>query len=406
MQPKRQVSEAYADSLYSSILPQSVLDSPARVRIMAGMVNVTLSLGSNSYTVHVGNGALASTGFLVNKARMTGKVALITDTNVAPLYAELVVNSLEDAGYAVSTHCFAAGEQSKNLSTVENIIAEMAAEGHDRSSFVVALGGGVVGDMAGFIASIYYRGIPFVQIPTTVMAQVDSSVGGKTAVDIAAGKNLVGAFHQPRLVIADPTTLTTLPPRVLREGMAEMVKHAALRKPSMLHLLRQMADEIELGFSLTTIERLPHIMAENIGIKARIVEEDEKETLGIRAFLNLGHTLGHGIEASVPYGELLHGEAVSLGLRAALYLSRKHSGLTARAEREILETLQSLELPLELPPTISAERALTHTRRDKKFREGAIRFVLLEELGKPILSADITQQDLADAMQHLTTPLR
>lgn len=370
------------------------------------MENVSLSLGSHSYQVQVGNGALESTGFLVTRTRLEGKAALITDSNVYPLYADRVIRSLEDAGYTVSTHVFPAGEQSKNLSTVETLVNEMAAEGHDRSSFVVALGGGVVGDMAGFIASIYYRGIPFIQIPTTVMAQVDSSVGGKTAVDIEAGKNLIGAFHQPRLVIVDPTTLTTLSPRVLREGMAEMVKHAAIRKPGMLLTLRQLADEIDLGFSLTTIEKLPHIIAENIGIKAEIVEADEKETLGVRAFLNLGHTLGHGIEASVPYGSLLHGEVVSLGLRGAIYLSRKLCGLSSRAEREILETLEALELPLQLPESVCVEKALGLTRRDKKFQGGSIRFVLLEDLGKPILSADVTQQDLAEAMQKLSTPLR
>ena len=369
------------------------------------MENVSLSLGSYSYQVKVGNGALDSTGFLVNRARLEGRIALITDSNVYPLYAARVINSLEDAGYEVSTHVFPAGEQSKNLSTVERIVSEMAEAGHDRSGFVVALGGGVVGDMAGFIASIYYRGIPFVQIPTTVMAQVDSSVGGKTAVDIAAGKNLIGAFHQPRLVIADPTTLTTLPPRVLREGMAEMVKHAAIRKPGMLLTLRRLADEIDLGFSLSTIEKLPQIIADNISIKARIVEEDEKETLGVRAFLNLGHTLGHGIEASVPYGSLLHGEVVSLGLRGALYLSRKLCGLSARAEREILEALEALELPLQLPESVSVEKALERTRRDKKFRGGSIRFVLLEDLGKPVLSSAVTQQHLEEAMQLLATPL-
>lgn len=372
---------------------------------MPDMENVSLSLGSHSYNVKVGNGALESTGFLVNRARLDGKAALITDSNVYPLYADRVVRSLEDAGYEVSTHIFPAGEQSKNLSTVETIVGEMAAAGHDRSGFVVALGGGVVGDMAGFIASIYYRGIPFVQIPTTVMAQVDSSVGGKTAVDIPAGKNLIGAFHQPTLVIADPTTLTTLSPRVLREGMAEMVKHAAIRKPGMLLTLRRLADEIDLGFSLSTIERLPQIIADNISIKARIVEEDEKETLGVRAFLNLGHTLGHGIEASVPYGSLLHGEVVSLGLRGALYLSRKHCGLSQRAEREILDALEALELPLQLPESVSVEKALEHTRRDKKFQGGAIRFVLLEDLGKPVLSSAVTQQDLEEAMQLLTTPI-
>lgn len=365
---------------------------------------VTLSLGADSYHVHVANGALDAVGYLVTRTRLSGKAAIITDTNVAPLYAERVRLSLEDAGYSVSTHIFDAGEQSKNLTTVEELAGEMVAAGHDRSSFVVALGGGVVGDMAGFLASIYYRGIPFVQIPTSVMAQVDSSVGGKTAVDIPAGKNLIGAFHQPKLVVADPTTLTTLPPRVLREGIAEMVKHAAIRKPAMLLDLRRLADEIDLGFSLATIEELPHIIARNIEIKARIVEEDVKETRGVRAFLNLGHTLGHGIEASVPYGSLLHGEVVSLGLRGALYLSRKHLGLPARVEREILETLQALELPLTLPEGVDVQQALEHTKADKKFTEGAIRFVLLRDAAQPELSEDITQQDLEEAMQLLTTP--
>ena len=277
----------------------------------------------------------------------------------------------------------------------------MVQAGHDRTSFVVALGGGVVGDMAGFLASIYYRGIPFVQIPTSVMAQVDSSVGGKTAVDIPCGKNLIGAFHQPRLVLIDPTTLTTLSPRLIREGMAEMVKHAAIRKPGMIHTLRELADEIDLGFTLSTIDRLPDIIAANIAIKARIVEEDEKETLGIRAFLNLGHTIGHGIEASLPYGELLHGEAVSLGLRAALHLSRQHAGLSAAEERDILDTLRALELPLTLPAGVDIDHALALTASDKKFQNGSIRFVLLKQLGYPILSKDITRQDLRDALTHL-----
>ena len=364
---------------------------------------VNLSLGTRSYNVHVENNALDSVGYLTGRLRLHGKAAIISDSNVYPLYGEKVIHSLEDAGYCTSLHIFEAGEQSKNLSTVEQIVNEMVAEGHDRSSFVVALGGGVVGDLAGFVASVYYRGIPFIQIPTTVMAQVDSSVGGKTAVDIAAGKNLIGAFHQPSLVIADPTTLLSLSPRVLREGMAEMVKHAAIRKPSMLRTLRQLAQEIDLGFTLNTIERLPSVIADNIAIKARIVEEDEKETCGVRAFLNLGHTLGHGIEASVPYGELLHGEVVSLGLRGALRLSRKYCDLSASAEREVIDTLKALELPLTLPENVTAERALKFTASDKKFSGGTIRFVLLRDLSEPVLSEDVTADDLAETLQWLTT---
>lgn len=366
---------------------------------------VHLSLASRSYEVHVANGSLDTTGLLAAHLRLRGKAALITDSNVAPLYSARVCQSFEDAGYSVSTHVFEAGEASKNLSTVEKLVNEMVAAGHDRSSFVIALGGGVVGDMAGFVASIYYRGIPFVQVPTSLMAHVDSSVGGKTAVDIEAGKNLIGAFHQPKLVVVDPMTLLSLSPRLLREGMAEMVKHAAIRRPHMLHTLRNLSDQIDLGFTLSTIKRLPDIIADNIDTKARIVEEDERETAGVRAFLNFGHTLGHGIEASVPYGELLHGEVVSLGMRAALYLSRKYAGLSAHDEREVLATLQALDLPLTLPGNVSIERALARTATDKKFQGGAIRFVLLSALGKPVLSDQVTAGDLQEAMQLLATPV-
>ncbi len=365
------------------------------------MPHVSLTQGARSSDVHVANGNLDSVGFAAARLRLTGKAALITDSNVCPLYAERVRQSLEDAGYGVSIHVFEAGEAQKNLTTVESLVNEMVTAGHDRTSFVVALGGGVVGDMAGFIASIYYRGIPFIQVPTTVMAQVDSSVGGKTAVDIHAGKNLIGAFHQPRAVVVDPMTLISLPDRVLREGMAEMVKHAAIRDPRMLLTLRELAEEIHLGFRLNTLERLPQIIADNISIKARIVEEDERETAGVRAFLNFGHTIGHGIEASLPYGEMLHGEAVSLGMRAALFLSRRHAGLTATAERDLLATLRALELPLTLPAGVEQETALSRTASDKKFAAGAIRFVLLRRLGEPVISEAITAQDLREALEHL-----
>lgn len=366
---------------------------------------VHLSLASRSYDVHVANGALDTIGLLAAHLRLRGKAALITDTNVAPLYSARVCQSFEEAGYSVSTHVFEAGEANKNLGTVEKLVNGMVAAGHDRSSFVVALGGGVVGDMAGFVASVYYRGIPYIQVPTSVMAQVDSSVGGKTAVDIEAGKNLIGAFHQPKLVVVDPMTLLSLSPRLLREGMAEMVKHAAIRRPHMLHTLRNLSAQIDLGFTLSTIKRLPDIIADNIDTKARIVEEDERETAGVRAFLNFGHTLGHGIEASVPYGELLHGEVVSLGIRAALHLSRKYAGLSAHDEREVLVTLHALDLPLTLPGNVSIEKALARTFTDKKFQGGAIRFVLLSAMGKPVLSDQVTAADLQEAMQLLATPI-
>lgn len=368
------------------------------------MPTVTLALGSRSYDVIVVNAALDQLGTHLQNASIQGKVALISDSNVAPLYADRAIASLSAAGYSHSLHVFPAGEKHKSLQSVEQISNEMVAAGHDRKSFVVALGGGVVGDLAGFIASIYYRGIPFVQVPTTVMAQVDSSVGGKTAVDIAAGKNLIGAFHQPRLVLVDPETLSSLPPRVLIEGMAEMVKHAAIRQPEMLTQLTRMGQEVHSGFSPETLATLPQLLADNIAIKARVVEQDEQETLGVRAFLNLGHTLGHGIEASVPYGDILHGEVVSLGLRAALYLSRKHCGLSAADEKALLDCIAAIGLPLQLPSEVEPELALAKTATDKKFEAGAIRFVLLRSLGQPELSSAITAADLAEAMNELATP--
>ncbi len=365
------------------------------------MPHVSLSLGARSYDVHVSNGSLDAVGYHCARLRISGRAALITDSHVCPLYAARTRQSLEDAGYSVTEHVFEAGEAHKSLATVEALVQELVAAGHDRSSFIVALGGGVVGDLAGFLASVYYRGIPFIQVPTTIMAQVDSSVGGKTAVDIAAGKNLIGSFYQPRLVVVDPMTLISLPTRVLREGMAEMVKHAAIREPRMLLTLRALADEIDLGFRLNTLERLPLMMADNIGIKARIVEEDEHETRGLRAFLNFGHTIGHGIEASLPYGELLHGEAVSLGMRAALFLSRRYAGLPAAEEREVLDALRALELPLVLPDGVEVETVLARVATDKKFRNGAIRFVLLRRLGEPVMSEGITVQDMREAIECL-----
>ena len=370
------------------------------------MPTVSLSLGKHSYDVHVKNGALDAVGYLSARARLEGKAALITDSNVYPLYGEHVKRSLEDAHYSVSVHVVPAGEASKNLQQVGKLVEEMIQAGHDRTSFVVALGGGVVGDLAGFVTSVYYRGIPFVQVPTSVMAQVDSSVGGKTAVNTTSGKNLVGSFHQPVFVAADPITLLSLPERVLREGMAEMVKHAAIRRPKMLVELRHLANELQLGLSLSSIEKLPNLIAENLEIKARIVEADERETTGTRSFLNFGHTLGHGIEASVPYGVLLHGEVVSLGIRAALFLSRRLEGLSTRDETEILNTLAALQLPLQLPENIHAEDVLRHASLDKKFLGGRIRYVLLRKLGDPVLSTAVSEQDLQDAIAHLTTPVR
>ncbi|MEG3024346.1 MAG: 3-dehydroquinate synthase [Akkermansia sp.] len=369
------------------------------------MPTVSLSLNERSYHIHVENGALERVGELAYRAGMSGKMAVIADTNTAALYGDHVLHSFDSAGFTVSMHIIPAGEASKSMSMAEELCSELVKAGIDRSSNIAALGGGVVGDLAGFVSAIYYRGLPFMQIPTTIVAQTDSSVGGKTAINIADGKNLVGAFHQPKVVVVDPTTLVTLDNRIISEGLAEAVKHAAIRDATMLPKLKELGNELPLGFSLNTIQTLPELMARNIAIKARIVEEDEKETHDVRALLNFGHTIGHGIEASRPYGEILHGEAVALGMRAALYISSRKTKLTHKDSHKILATLKALNLPLILPKNVDPSTVLEKIATDKKFQSGKIRFVLLSALGEAFVSDDVTMEDIKDAITELQHPV-
>lgn len=365
--------------------------------MLRGMPTVRVDLGERSYDVLVERGLLSRAGEVIRDAGLPGKAAIITDANVARFHAAALVASLEQAGFSPTVHEVPAGEASKSMAQVEALCSSMAEAGHDRRSFVVALGGGVVGDLAGFAASVFYRGIPFVQIPTTIVAQVDSSVGGKTGVNLPQGKNLLGAFHQPARVIVDPDVLATLPGREYREGFAEVIKHAAIRDGGML------ADIAALDPASREVPA--DLIARNIAIKARIVEADELETKGLRALLNLGHTIGHGIEAAVPYGEMLHGEAISLGLRAALFLSRRHAGLAAEEEAAIVSLLGKFELPLVLDPAMSSGRILGKMGRDKKFEAGKIRFVLLRRAGDAYLGDEVSGDDLAEAIEHLRTPV-
>jgi 3-dehydroquinate synthase len=267
----------------------------------------------------------------------------------------------------------------------------MAAAGLDRGSFVVALGGGVVGDLAGFVAATYQRGIPFVQIPTTIVAQVDSSVGGKTGVNLRAGKNLAGSFHQPRLVLADTGTLSTLPDREYREGFAEVIKHAAIRDASML-------DELDPA---TPRESLAPLIARNIAIKAAVVAEDEKELSGARALLNFGHTIGHAVETVAGYGEFLHGEAISIGLAAALAVSERKCGLSEDDARRVREKLSAFGLPLTMPENLGTDALMAAAAKDKKFSNGKIHFVVVPRLGCAELTSDVTEEDLREAIDSI-----
>lgn len=279
------------------------------------------------------------------------------------------------------------------MTQASDLCSSLIQAGHDRSSFLIALGGGVTGDLAGFVAAIFYRGIPFVQIPTTIVAQVDSSAGGKTGVNAPEGKNLIGAFHQPRLVVVDPLTLASLPGREYREGYAEAIKHAAIRDEAMI---------AELS-ALDPADQHPSaaLLARNLAIKARVVEEDERETSGTRALLNFGHTVGHGIEASLPYGVMLHGEAISLGIRAALYLSEKINGFPSEESQRILTLLENFQLPLTLTDDIATDTIIAKLQRDKKFSGGTIKFVLLTSPGAAEVSTQVTLTDIREAIEYL-----
>lgn len=353
---------------------------------MAARIPVLLK--DRPYEVIVGNGILPRAGEFIHQVLPSPKCALVTDANVGPLYAEIVRESLENAGVNTTVITVPAGETSKSLSEVEKTCDAMIAAGLDRGAFVVALGGGVVGDLAGFVASIYYRGIPHVQIPTSVVAQVDSSIGGKTGVNSRAGKNLLGAFHQPALVVTDASTLETLPKREFNEGVAEIIKHAIIRDAAMLEELSDLTD-------------LPTLIARNVKIKARIVAEDEFEKRGLRALLNFGHTIGHAIENTAGYGRYLHGEAISLGLAAALALSVEKAGLPPAEAARAMQVLKSFKLPVTLPADLSTDSLMAALRRDKKFEAGEIRFVLTEKFGSAFVSKDLTEDDLRGTIERL-----
>lgn len=352
---------------------------------MKALQEVRVDISRSPYKVLIGARVLESSGVLISDVVKPCRCVVVTDSNVAPLYAEAVERSLSLAGFQPVRVVVPPGESSKSLVQVGAICDAMIDAGLDRSSLLVALGGGVVGDLAGFAAAVYYRGIPYVQIPTTIVSQVDSSVGGKTGVNAAGGKNLIGSFHQPRLVLADTNTLVSLPARELNEGFAEVIKHAAIRDPAML-------DALEVS---------PSLIARNVAIKAAIVAEDEFETKGVRALLNFGHTIGHGIEAAAGYGRMLHGEAISLGLLAACRLSVRKSGLSQTAAAKIASALEAFDLPLRLDPSIPTDAVFSALIKDKKFASGAVRFVLLRSLGDAYVSEAVAPDDIRAAIEEL-----
>ncbi|WP_018860824.1 MULTISPECIES: 3-dehydroquinate synthase [unclassified Thioalkalivibrio] len=349
-----------------------------------GMQNLNVELGERSYPIRIGPGQLAAADTL-RPALEGRRVAVVTNTTVGPLYGEALRETLD--------HCEIAGEPlwielpdgeaHKTLATVESIITRLLEARFDRGSRIVALGGGVVGDIAGFAAAIYQRGIDFVQVPTTLLAQVDSSVGGKTGVNHPLGKNMIGAFHQPRAVLVDTDTLKTLPERELQAGLAEVIKYGLIRDAEFFAWLEAHIDELRA----LEPEALARAIHRSCACKAEIVAADEREG-GIRALLNLGHTFGHAIEAGMGYGEWLHGEAVGTGMAMAARMSER-MGWLSPAERERAEALiQRAGLALDPPDRMTADRFRELMAIDKKVASGRLRLVLLRGIGE----AEITDQ--------------
>lgn len=339
------------------------------------MASITVQLGPQSYSIAIDSGLLADVGQRCRGLELSGRAAVVTNPTVAALYAEAVMTSLAATGYQPLLIEIPDGEAYKTSQTLNLVYDRLIEAGFDRRCFIVALGGGVVGDLAGFAAATYLRGIPFVQLPTTLLAQVDSSVGGKTGIDHPRGKNLIGAFHQPRLVLADVAALTTLPEREYRAGLAEVIKYGVVLDRAFFELLEANIERLlarDQKLIVTVVTRC-------CALKAWVVEQDEHEA-GLRAVLNYGHTLGHAFEALAGYAGLVHGEAVAIGMVLAAQLSERE-GLCSVAERErIVALLHGLGLPTEAP-AVGRDELLAALSQDKKSRAGVIQYICNQGLG-------------------------
>jgi len=354
---------------------------------------VRVDLAERSYDIVIAPGSRARVGQLTKKLGLGSRCLVVTDTTVGPLYARAVLEGLGETGFTAEKVELEPGEQAKSLDTLRGLYDEMLRHGLDRKSFVVALGGGVVGDVAAYAAATYMRGIPVVQVPTTVVAQVDSSVGGKTGVNLPQGKNLVGAFHQPRLVVVDPETLYTLEERDLRAGLAEIVKHAAIRDAVHFAWLEVHVAAF-MGLDLPALEEA---IAQSCIIKAAVVAADEREA-GLRAILNFGHTVGHALEALTGYGALRHGEAVAIGMACAAALSIAVNDCPADDVRRLIALLERAGLPTTFSGLETAA-LLEQVRRDKKVEEQRLRLVLMDRIGQVSIAPDVAPDALAAAIE-------
>ncbi|WNS44498.1 3-dehydroquinate synthase [Paenibacillus sp. MMS20-IR301] len=360
------------------------------------MRSITVDLGERSYPIHIGSGLLQGIGGRCIEAGFPQRSPLlvVTDSEVAPRYLAQVEASLRESGYTVVSHIIPAGEASKSLAVYEEVVTSAIQGGLDRSSAVLALGGGVVGDLAGFVAATYMRGTQFMQIPTTILAH-DSSVGGKVAVNHPLAKNMLGAFYQPSMVLYDLDTLATLPPRQVSSGLAEAVKHGLILDREFAYWCREHAAEL---LALNP-EALGYALERGCSIKSAVIGNDEREQ-GQRAILNLGHTIGHAIEAVGGYGVFLHGEAIAIGMAGAALLAAK-LGRDRAIYEDTVSMLTALSLPVRLPAEYSEDELMEAMMHDKKFKEGRMTFIVPDAIGRVSIVSDVQQSDVRSVIAQL-----
>ncbi len=363
--------------------------------------HIDLQTPSAAYRISIGPDLLATLAprlrKLLGAAAPLPRLFIVTSPEIWQLYATTVLQSFPPE-HAPTILFVPPGEQHKRLPTIERLLEELAQAGADRGSILLALGGGVLGDITGFLAAIYMRGVGYVQLPTTLLAQVDSSVGGKTGVNLLAGKNLAGSFHHPLAVLADTATLSTLPPRELRAGLQEAIKAGVIRSPQLFRLFETRADSILTPTDPDHTPLLTRVVAASVRVKADVVAADERES-GLRMILNFGHTLGHAIEAATNYRQLLHGEAVAWGSIAATHLARNRGTLTPADAARIEQTiLRYGPLPTF---TATADQLVTLTASDKKNRSGTLSFILPTGIGAVTIVQDVTRDELLRAAQSM-----
>ncbi len=346
------------------------------------MQTLRVELGERAYPIHIGAGLLSDAGLIAPHLELP-RVAIVTNSTVAPLYLQQLSEALRSVGVEPVSIVLADGERYKDWATLNRIYDALIEGRCERKTTLIALGGGVVGDLAGFAAATYMRGIPFIQVPTTLLAQVDSSIGGKTGINHPLGKNMIGAFYQPRLVLADTAVLATLPPRELSAGLAEVIKHGLVRDEGFVAWLEQNVEKL----LACDAQALAHAVRRCCEIKAAVVAEDEREA-GVRALLNFGHTFGHAIESSLGYGKWLHGEAVAAGMAMAADLSCR-MGFIAQADVDrVIALLKRARLPTA-QPGIAPGRLLESMAADKKTEAGKLRFILLDRIGAASIRAEV-----------------